>query len=136
MSIESPFDPDQHRMDALTEGSGRSTFSAREQVIGSENTPGTAETVGIKATRKRLRRPLGRASAGIGGGDVSRMIANEEAREHPVSPEEHAESLRSKGHAEFLRIKEELKYKHSLEKAGDDPAAQRVMLRKLAEDKK
>lgn len=135
MSIEIPFDPDQHRIDALTEGSGRSTFNATEQVKGIGDIPGSSEIPTLPTTRKRVRRPLGRAAAEVGGSDVSRMLANQEAIEQPITPEQRVANQRSAGHAEFLRVKAELAYKRSLEKAGDDPQALRVVLRKLAEDK-
>lgn len=131
MSIES-FDPDQHRIDALTEGSGMSPYVAREKIVGSSDFLDDSST---SQRRVRVRRPLGRAVAEISGRDVSRMLANQEAAEHPLSSDERAEISRSPGHLAFLARKAELAYQHAIDKAGDDVRAQRVVLRKLAEDK-
>ena len=136
MSIEIPFDPDQHRIDALTEGSGRSTFSATEQVKGTGDILGSSELPLALTKRRRVRRPLGRAAAEVSGRDVSRMIAQQEAAEHPMTPEESAASRRSEGHIAFLLEKERLAYEHAVAKADSDPVQLAILLRKLADDKK
>ena len=94
MSIEQPFDPDQHRRDAMTEGSGFSDYLA-DAHLSDEAFPGTEEP---PRSPKPPRKPRhshrgGRSYPEKSGRDISREMANQEAAEQaPVPLEERREA--------------------------------------------
>lgn len=83
MSIESQiFDPNEHRREAMEDGSGFSTFLA-------ETRTGFEPLGSKKVTRPRAqKRKPRRRVVEPGGRDVARMMANQDAIEHPMSVEE------------------------------------------------
>lgn len=71
---------------------------------------------------------------------VAEISGQEMTRRHdiatpPMTEEERREVLQSEGYAAFLAEKQRLAYQNALDKTEGDPRAQRLLLRRLAEDK-
>lgn len=68
----------------------------------------------------------------VSGQEMTRRIDNATP---PLDPEERQEIRRGEGHRLFVLERGRLAYQNALDKTEGDPRAQRVLLRKLAEDK-
>ena len=86
MSTESHFDPDEIRRAAMMDGSGFSHGQA-DYRTSDEQIPGTTE-LPIFAREQRSPRPTGKHRVEPSGGDISRMLANQDEIDHPMTPEQ------------------------------------------------
>lgn len=81
-------------------------------------------------------RPTGRHIVEPGGSDLSRIKANNDAINNPMTTEEKEKARRSVGHSSVLTFKAQLEFDRMMQRTEGDPQARAVALRKLADGKK